>query len=139
MIQRKQQRGAVLVISLLLLFVITTLAISGMNTATTELAMARNEQNYEFAFQAAETGHLVFATVHSAEVDDMPERVIGSFPEMEQPQIRHQLANVGLALIAQKIDVDEELDRLDTHIKEVTRLVKKGGSMGRRLDFLMQE
>ena len=56
MIQRKQQRGAVLVISLLLLFVITTLAISGMNTATTELAMARNEQNYEFAFQAAETG-----------------------------------------------------------------------------------
>ena len=41
--------------------------------------------------------------MHSAEVDDMPERVIGSFPEMEQPQIRHQLANVGLALIAQKL------------------------------------
>lgn len=50
------QRGAVLVISLLLLVVITTLAVSGMNTATTELAMARNDQNYEFAFQAAETG-----------------------------------------------------------------------------------
>ncbi|MBT8103435.1 MAG: hypothetical protein KJO95_10735 [Gammaproteobacteria bacterium] len=54
--QRNRQRGAVLVISLLLLVVITTLAISGMNTATTELAMARNDQNYEFAFQAAETG-----------------------------------------------------------------------------------
>lgn len=53
---RNKQRGAVLVISLLLLFVITTLAISGMNTATTELAMARNDQNYEYAFQAAETG-----------------------------------------------------------------------------------
>ncbi|MBT8089092.1 MAG: pilus assembly PilX N-terminal domain-containing protein [Gammaproteobacteria bacterium] len=51
-----KQRGAVLVISLLLLVVITTLAISGMNTATTELAMARNDQNYEYAFQAAETG-----------------------------------------------------------------------------------
>ncbi len=51
-----KQQGAVLVISLLLLVVITTLAISGMNTATTELAMARNDQNYEFAFQAAETG-----------------------------------------------------------------------------------
>jgi len=53
---RSRQQGAVLVISLLLLVVITTLAISGMNTATTELAMARNDQNYEFAFQAAETG-----------------------------------------------------------------------------------
>lgn len=53
---RNRQQGAVLVISLLLLVVITTLAISGMNTATTELAMARNDQNYEFAFQAAETG-----------------------------------------------------------------------------------
>jgi len=39
-----------------LLVVITVLAISGMNTATTELAMARNDQNYENAFQAAETG-----------------------------------------------------------------------------------
>lgn len=54
--KRNRQQGAVLVISLLLLVVITTLAISGMNTATTELAMARNDQNYEFAFQAAETG-----------------------------------------------------------------------------------
>lgn len=51
-----RQQGAVLIVSLLLLVVITTLAVSGMNTATTELAMARNDQNYEFAFQAAETG-----------------------------------------------------------------------------------
>jgi type IV pilus assembly protein PilX len=52
----KQQQGAALVISLVLLVIITVLAVSGMNTATTELAMARNDQNYENAFQAAETG-----------------------------------------------------------------------------------
>ncbi len=52
----KKQDGAALVVSLILLVVITVLAISGMNTATTELAMARNDQNYENAFQAAETG-----------------------------------------------------------------------------------
>lgn len=51
-----QQRGAALVVGLVLLVVITVLAISGMNTATTELAMARNNQYYENAFQAAETG-----------------------------------------------------------------------------------
>ena len=53
---RKRQQGAALVVGLLLLVVITVLAISGMNTATTELAMARNDQAYEDAFQAAETG-----------------------------------------------------------------------------------
>lgn len=52
----KTQQGAALVVGLILLVVITVLAVSGMNTATTELAMARNDQNYENAFQAAETG-----------------------------------------------------------------------------------
>ena len=53
---QSKQQGAALVVGLILLVVITVLAISGMNTATTELAMARNDMNYENAFQAAETG-----------------------------------------------------------------------------------
>ncbi len=55
-LHRSRQNGAALVIGLILLVVITVLAVSGMNTATTELAMARNDQNAENAFQAAETG-----------------------------------------------------------------------------------
>ncbi len=35
--------------------------------------------------------------------------------------------------------MDEELDRLDTHVTEVRRTLKQKGSVGRRLDFLMQE
>ena len=50
------QDGAALVVGLVLLVVVTVLAISGMNTATTELAIARNDQSFENAFQAAETG-----------------------------------------------------------------------------------
>lgn len=42
-------------------------------------------------------------------------------------------------LLAQKADIDEELDRLDTHILEVRRTLNQSGSIGRRLDFLMQE
>jgi type IV pilus assembly protein PilX len=53
---RNTQQGAALVVGLMLLVVITVLAISGMNTATTELALVRNDQAYEDAFQAAETG-----------------------------------------------------------------------------------
>ena len=52
----KQESGAALIVGLILLVVITVLAVSGMNTATTELAMARNDQTYENAFQAAERG-----------------------------------------------------------------------------------
>ncbi len=44
-----------------------------------------------------------------------------------------------MALQAQKLDVDEELDRLTTHLDEVERILNKGGAVGRRLDFLMQE
>ncbi len=44
-----------------------------------------------------------------------------------------------VALFAQKIDVDEELDRLLTHLDEVERVLAKGGAAGKRLDFLMQE
>ena len=42
-------------------------------------------------------------------------------------------------LYAIKIDVDEELNRLLTHIREVRRLLNQGGEVGKRLDFLVQE
>ena len=44
-----------------------------------------------------------------------------------------------LALIAQKLDVDEEIDRLDSHVSEVRSALTSGEPVGRRLDFLMQE
>jgi type IV pilus assembly protein PilX len=51
-----QQRGAALVIGLLLLLVLTILAVSGMNSASLEFVMAGNEQYRANAFSAAETG-----------------------------------------------------------------------------------
>jgi uncharacterized protein (TIGR00255 family) len=44
-----------------------------------------------------------------------------------------------LALIAQKLDVDEELDRLESHISEIRTAIISEDAVGRRLDFLMQE
>ena len=46
---------------------------------------------------------------------------------------------VELALIAQKIDVDEELDRLESHLVEIRDALADEKPVGRRLDFLMQE
>ena len=52
----------------------------------------------------------------------------------EDDRIRQEIT-----LFAGKIDVDEELSRLQTHLDEVERILSKGGAVGKRLDFLMQE
>jgi len=44
-----------------------------------------------------------------------------------------------LVLLAQKMDVAEELDRLNSHVGETKKILEKGGAQGRRLDFMMQE
>lgn len=44
-----------------------------------------------------------------------------------------------MIMLAQKVDVAEELDRLNSHVSETRNILKKGGACGRRLDFMMQE
>ena len=59
--------------------------------------------------------------------------------EAVKSELDPQRLEAELALLAQKADVDEELDRLATHVAEVERQLKQKGPVGRRLDFLMQE
>lgn len=54
-------------------------------------------------------------------------------------EVDEQRLAMEMAIIAQKADVEEELDRLNTHLDEVERVIKIQGPIGRRLDFLMQE
>ncbi len=54
-------------------------------------------------------------------------------------ELDHDRIEQEIALLANKADVDEELDRLDTHIAEVRRVLAQDEPVGRRLDFLMQE
>ena len=42
-------------------------------------------------------------------------------------------------MIAQKLDIDEELDRLQSHVVEIRDVLERDEAVGRRLDFLMQE
>jgi len=51
----------------------------------------------------------------------------------------HDRIEQEMVLLIHKLDVDEELDRLETHITEVLRVLEKNEPIGRRLDFLMQE
>jgi uncharacterized protein (TIGR00255 family) len=54
-------------------------------------------------------------------------------------QVDQERLEQELALLLQRLDVDEELDRLTGHIAEIRRVTAAGEPAGRRLDFLMQE
>lgn len=53
---------------------------------------------------------------------------------LDEDRVRQELV-----LFASKVDVEEELSRLITHLAEARRILADGGAAGKRLDFLMQE
>ena len=66
------------------------------------------------------------------------ERLLQRF-EDAQVNLDPQRVEQEMILLAQRVDVAEELDRLQMHVKEITNILKKGGAVGRKLDFMMQE
>ncbi len=89
----------------------------------------------------------------AARMDELVEAVKPKIPALIQAyqekitaRLKDALVNIEddrvrqeFALFAQKIDVDEEIGRLQTHLTELRRIVKTGGAVGKRLDFLLQE
>jgi uncharacterized protein (TIGR00255 family) len=66
--------------------------------------------------------------------DRLNERVADLQAQVDQDRLEQELA-----LLLQRLDVDEELDRLTGHIAEIRRIIGASEPAGRRLDFLMQE
>jgi uncharacterized protein (TIGR00255 family) len=66
------------------------------------------------------------------------ERLVSKL-EDAQVQLENTRLEQELVLMAQRVDVAEELDRLEAHVKETHKIMKKDEAVGRRLDFMMQE
>jgi uncharacterized protein (TIGR00255 family) len=64
----------------------------------------------------------------------LDERLAELKTEVDQERLEQELA-----LLLQRLDVDEELDRLGAHVEEIRRIIASSEPAGRRLDFLMQE
>lgn len=84
--------------------------------------------------------------VHVARVKGRMPQVLAEVRERLAARLREVLEQLDpnrleqeMVLFAQRLDVDEEMDRLATHLDEVERILAEGGAVGRRLDFLMQE
>jgi len=78
--------------------------------------------------------HTLIPTIITARRERLNNRLEELKVEVDQSRLEQELV-----LLVQKLDVDEELDRLNAHREEVVRLVDSDGPVGRRLDFLMQE
>lgn len=66
------------------------------------------------------------------------EKITQRFEELQQ-DLEPARIEQEIVLMLQKLDVAEEMDRLQAHVDETRRILKKGGACGRRLDFMMQE
>ncbi len=63
----------------------------------------RDTETMRAAVTAAETGHLVFSTLHTGDTVGALDRTLGVFPAEEQPSVRHQLSMVLQAVVAQQL------------------------------------
>lgn len=70
--------------------------------------------------------------------EGLRQKILTRVEDLKQPLEPGRLEQE-VAFLAQKIDVDEELDRLDAHVKESRLVLERDDPVGRRLDFLMQE
>lgn len=106
---------------------------NGRGREGTELAKLLNERLDSILDQVADLRELV-PQMLAGQRQKILDRCAEMHAELDPQRLEQELV-----MLAQKSDVAEELDRLNTHVTEVRRVLRTGGQAGRRLDFLMQE
>ena len=119
-------------------------ALSLFHKALDELIESRGREGVELAAlidQRLDTITAIVTEVRTklpgilqAQRDNLRARLEDLKAELDEGRLEQEMV-----ILAQKADVDEEMDRLNTHVQEVKRVLKSKGPIGRRLDFLMQE
>ncbi|RRJ82535.1 YicC/YloC family endoribonuclease [Aestuariirhabdus litorea] len=92
------------------------------------------EQRLKGVADEAEQVRTLMPEILERQRQRMQQRIEEAGVELDPGRLEQEMV-----LITQRSDVEEELDRLQVHITEVSRVLKSGGAIGRRLDFLMQE
>lgn len=120
------------------------LAVTGFEAALTDLDEARGregariEEMFERRLTEIETGVAAVISRLPAVLARSRERLAERIAALGIPADAERLEQE-IALLAQKLDVSEELDRLTAHIAEFRSNLRSGIPVGRRLDFLVQE
>ena len=112
--------------------------VAGREREGEKLAAAISERVEAIAARAAEVRELI-PQIRAGQRQKMDTRLADLVQPAGAPQLEPGRFEQELVLWLQKLDVDEELDRLDSHVKEIRRVLKQSEPVGRRLDFLLQE
>jgi uncharacterized protein (TIGR00255 family) len=115
-----------------------------LKAALDELAAARSREGEKLKAVLLERIHRMRSLIN--EMAPRIPALLVAFREKLKARLHEAMINcdderirLELGLFANKIDVDEELSRLRAHLEEVERILSRGGAIGKRLDFLMQE
>jgi uncharacterized protein (TIGR00255 family) len=115
-----------------------------LGDAATSLQSARGREGEEMAAAIRERLDTIESWVARVREwlpdirDGLREKMLARIADLQQPLDPGRLEQE-VAFLAQKIDVDEELDRMNAHVKEARLVLERDDPVGRRLDFLMQE
>ncbi len=119
-------------------------AVQGLSAALDELVATREREGERIEAVITQRCAAMRVLVEEAR-ERLPEvlerqrqRLLERLAEVRD-ELKEERLEQEMVLFAQKIDVDEELERLETHIDEVERVIARDEPIGRRLDFLMQE
>lgn len=123
---------------------ITAELLTALNGALDDFVVARETEGQALKSLIEQRLEAVSAEVAKVRAH-MPEimkwqrdRLVAKLEDAEV-QLENNRLEQELVLMAQRLDVAEELDRLEAHIKETYNILKKKEAVGRRLDFMMQE
>ena len=113
-------------------------------TLLDDFVASRSREGAKLADVLKERAARMREQVHAAE--PLLPAALAAYRERLATKLREAVANLDeerirqeVGVFAAKIDVAEEIARLVTHMDELERVLKKGGAVGKRLDFLMQE
>lgn len=113
-------------------------------TMMSEFVASREREGAKLAAVLAECAAKMRAQVAFA--TPLVPQAIAAYQERLATKLREAVANLDedrirqeVGVFAAKVDVAEEIARLQAHLDELDRVLAKGGAVGKRLDFLMQE
>jgi len=118
--------------------------LASFQSALVQLNQAREREGQQLKNMIAQ--RLEAIRQHLAELQPIMPQILANHQTKLKSRIAEMTENLDesrlameLAILAQKADITEEIDRLHTHLDEVARVIEQTESIGRRLDFLMQE
>ena len=120
------------------------LALTGFETALAHLVETRQREGQQLGRLISD--RLDQLLQHTTSLDVAVVDLTKRYREILQDRIAEMAVQISedrlaqeIAILAQKADIAEEIDRIKAHGQEVQRVIKQKGAIGRRLDFLMQE